>query len=129
MRNPADWHWWAKIEPHRIRSGQYASTSQDGRNGAFQIPNPHRPHSSLAIICSDQLGWEHLSIHIITQGGDSATPTWQEMSAAKDLFWTETETVIQIHPPKALHVNTHPHTLHLWKPTEATIPLPPIQFV
>lgn len=57
------------------------------------------------------------------------TPTWSEMSFVKDVFWGEEDMVMQLHPPKSEYVNNHPHVLHLWRPTEQIIPIPPAIFV
>jgi hypothetical protein len=47
------------------------------------------------------------------------------MCWVKNLFWEEHEMCVQYHPPKSEYVNCHPHVLHLWKPINMTIPLPP----
>jgi len=51
------------------------------------------------------------------------------MCYIKDLFWMPEECVIQYHPPKSKYKNLHPDVLHLWRPTEVEIPLPPREFV
>jgi hypothetical protein len=33
--------------------------------------------------------------------------------------------VMQLHPARVDYINFHPHCLHLWRPVDATIPLPP----
>ena len=40
------------------------------------------------------------------------------MCFVKDLFWDETETVIQFHPPRSEYVNNHNFCLHLWRHKE-----------
>ena len=47
------------------------------------------------------------------------------MAFVKDLFWAETETVVQLHPPASRYVNQHPYCLHLWRHREILFPLPP----
>ncbi len=47
------------------------------------------------------------------------------MAQIKDLFWGDSETVMQLHVPAADHVNDHPYCLHLWKPINQDIPRPP----
>lgn len=92
-----------------------------GNNGVFFIPNPNGASTlTLRVICSDQMGWEHVSVSC-----KSRTPTWAEMSYVKDLFWDEEDAVMQLHPPRSTWVNNHPHCLHLWRPLGASIPLPP----
>lgn len=50
---------------------------------------------------------------------------WGEMVYVKELFWDDTELVVQFHPPKSVYVNANEHVLHLWKNTRVEIPLPP----
>lgn len=35
----------------------------------------------------------------------------------------------QLHPAKSEYVNIHPYCLHLWRPLEREIPMPPVEFV
>jgi hypothetical protein len=65
-------------------------------------------------------GWEHVSVSI-----DRRNPNWQEMCFVKDLFWSADELVVQFHPPTSAHINVHPHCLHLWRPGDGHIRLPP----
>lgn len=79
----------------------------------------------LRIIASDaeydvSKGWEHVSVSL-----PNRCPNWPEMCFVKDLFWTEDETVIQFHPPKADYVNNHAFCLHMWRDTKFNIRLPP----
>lgn len=109
-----------------------ATTSADGNNGAFDIESPE-PAWRLAIIASDGDDWEHVSIHAY-RGHDGPTlrlrtPTWKEMSYIKRLFWDGEDVVMQLHPRESHYVNCHPHTLHLWRPTNAVIPEPPAYMV
>ena len=53
------------------------------------------------------------------------TQVYPIAKAVKDLFWNETECVVQYHPPKADYVNNHPHCLHLWGRADGNIPRPP----
>lgn len=106
----------------RITHGRLASPMGNGFNGAFIIRANGGP--KLAIICGTGGGWEHVSVSLETR-----CPTWKEMNFVKDLFWEETETVMQLHPPKKDWVNCHPYCLHLWKPIGLEIPLPPSEMV
>ncbi len=112
------------IESARIRQGPLASDSRDGRNGAFEFRCPISHSTRLFVIASDGLGWEHVSVS--TRG---RCPTWEEMCWVKDLFWGEEECVIQYHPPRSVYVKTHPHCLHLWKPTVGNIETPPTYLI
>lgn len=100
---------------------QLESDDRYGNNGCFVIPSklPKRP-LSLTIIASDGEGWEHVSVSTAAR-----CPTWEEMCLVKAMFWDEDDVVIQYHPRKGDYVNNHPFCLHMWRPTEATIPTPP----
>lgn len=113
-------------EEYRITSGPLASDSSFGNNGAFIIPFFYGVYAY--IIASDGEGWEHVSVHIHSNGRDR-TPSWDEMCRIKSLFWDDQDTVIQYHPRKSEYVNHHSHCLHLWKPIGIEIPLPPSELV
>jgi hypothetical protein len=113
-----------KIGPDRYRIANGAYGSPKGADyGAFVIPGPCG--EDLRVIVSpgdadESIPWEHASVSLRNR-----CPRWQEMCFIKDLFWDEEEAVMQLHPPKSTWINNHPHCLHLWKPMEAEIPLPP----
>lgn len=118
-------------EEYRVINGAFASDASYGNNGHFKIRLSNR--SVAMIIASDGKGWEHVSVHIATmQNGrqiGERTPTWAEMCRIKNAFWDAGDCVIQYHPPEDVYVNNHEHTLHLWRPTDQTIPVPPKIFV
>ena len=97
------------------------STEADGNNGAFLI---RTRSGALRVIASDGGLWEHCSVSL---GG--RCPTWAEMCLVKDLFWDPEDAVMQLHPPASTYVNNHPFTLHLWRPVDRAIPMPPIVMV
>lgn len=66
------------------------------------------------------MAWEHVSVSL-----PNRCPTWAEMCAIKDLFWDESDCVVQYHPPKRDWVNNHPYCLHLWRPVGQEIQRPP----
>jgi len=111
-----------EVERRRIRSGPFGSDASYGNNGAFQLDGPLG--RELMLVVSDGGGWEHVSVSI-----HGKMPTWKEMSFVKDLFWTDDEAVMQLHPPRAEYVNNHETCLHLWRPTDQPIPLPPSEYV
>jgi hypothetical protein len=112
-----------KINAYRLKgSHPYASSDEDGSNGAFRFPINGK--LCLYVVASDgempqAMGWEHISVHAEykTKSGKrkKRTPTWEEMCHIKDMFWGKDECVIQFHPPESEYVNCHPHTLHLWR--------------
>lgn len=80
-----------------IRSEKFSVIASDGVTGITPL--------------SVAYGWEHVSI-----AHPRRCPTWEEMCHLKDLFWTEEEVVMQLHPKKVDWRNFHPFCLHLWRP-------------
>ena len=95
--------------------------SADGMSGTISFA-----HWTGSFIFSFGGGWDHLSISPFNK---RFTPSWDEMSAAKDIFWNEEEAVIQVHPPKSEYVNNLSNCLHLWRCTYKDMVLPPSCFV
>lgn len=118
-----------QLNQFRVRTGAYASDDSDGFNGMFSFiieyfkTNGAKDRDRVLVIAGDGLGWEHVSVslpdHPIT------CPRWELMCAVKEMFWGEEATVVQFHPPKSDYVNNHPGCLHLWRPLETSLPLPP----
>lgn len=104
-------------EKSRIKTGRMGSTAEYGNNGAFSFLIGKAQFFAIA---SDQMGWEHVSVS--TQ---SRCPTWEEMCKIKSMFWDESDCVVQYHPAKSEYINNHPYCLHLWRPTEQSLPKPP----
>lgn len=75
-----------------------------------------------SVIWSYGGGWEHVSVCPLKK---RITPSWNDMCQLKDIFFSEDECVVQYHPPKSEYVNMVPNCLHLWKPLEESLPLPP----
>jgi hypothetical protein len=116
-------------EHARIIGGPLASDQTYGNNGAFALPSPE-PGWALIIIASDGMAWEHVSARAVDKNGRrSRVPTWKEMCFLKDTYWDGEDVVMQLHPAASTYVNTHKHVLHLWRPTDQTIPLPPVECV
>jgi hypothetical protein len=104
------------VECGRIQEGNYASRPGD-RYGAFRLTYVFGRHPSELLImvndaCRDSAWWQHVSVSC-----SGRTPTWEEMCWVKNLFWDETEVVVQYHPAKQDYVNCHPNCLHMWRPT------------
>ena len=106
-------------EQFRVRTGHMASDESYGNNGCFQIPRKNS-NKWFNVIASDGEGWEHVSVSL-----PSRTPTWEEMCYIRDIFWQDDEVIVQYHPPKTEYVNNHDYCLHLWKPIDKEIPMPP----
>ena len=122
-----------KLNQYRVRRGYLASDNSYEFCGLFQIP--FEPTGSiLTVIASDgsdwdreRMGsqvWEHVSVSL-----GKRCPVWSEMDFIKKTFWADDETVVQFHVPKQSHIDLHPFCLHLWRPTDADFPRPPIEAV
>ncbi len=108
-------------EKFRITKGEFASSSLDGNNGAFEWGTLS---GHIRTIASNGQFWEHVSVSFHYR-----CPSWKEMCIVKDIFWDEEDCVIQYHPPKSEYVNNHKYCLHLWRPTNEIIPRPPTWMV
>lgn len=69
---------------------------------------------------SNENGWEHVSVSF-----PGRCPTWDEMCIAKDVFWREDEACIQVHPERSVYINIHNYCLHIWRPKDGKLILPP----
>ncbi len=125
--------------PERSRITTHPQLGTDatwGNHGAFDLESVE-PGWRLMLICSDddhcaELGmppWQHVSVHAYNASGRTRTPSWKEMCFVKGLCWDDEDVVMQLHPRRSEYVNHHPHTLHLWRPTDCAIPTPPSQMV
>ena len=90
----------------------------DATCGAFVVPS-QVDRQPLVVIAADGDGWDHVSV-----SRKNRVPNWYEMEQVKRLFFGD-ETVMQLHVPKADHINEHPYVLHLWRPQHVEIPRPP----
>lgn len=134
-------------EQHRVINHPDQTLNSDasyGNNGHFLIKHGGVPNYVFHVLASDGGGWNHVSVSLLHYLPKRAhnkiyykvsmvnrTPTWQEMSAIKDLFWGAEDVAMQLHPKKSEYVNTHPYVLHLWQPNSdaLVIPTPPKEFV
>ena len=105
----------------------------NANNGAYKIPRKSFIRESISdkqsvilfiAIQSDGEGWEHVSVST-----KNRCPTWKEMCAIKDLFWDEEDVVVQYHPKRSDYINIHKYCLHLWRPIDMNITVPPLYLV
>lgn len=104
---------------YRVRNHPVLGSDDSyGNNGFFIIPS-----GILEIRCqaSDGLSWEHVSVSL----NKRKCPTWEMMCLVKEMFWDDTDTVVQFHPPKSEYVNQHRFCLHLWRNITEEVKLPP----
>ena len=119
MKPPSEWG--DRIERGRELTGRMASYRGDDYGFFFFRMNGAADVLRVMVSAgSDEIPWEHVSVSL-----KERCPTWPEMSWIKGLFWRETETVVQYHPPKADYVTFHPFCLHMWRPIGVDIPRPP----
>lgn len=117
-----------EIDRWRIRTWkvrEYFGSIGGASFGYFEIPSPEK--GTLRVLAThgdsgegEEYAWDHVSVSL-----DKRIPTYGEMCWIKDLFFHDTETVVQYHVPKEDHVNFHPYCLHLWRPTVKDLPRPP----
>lgn len=99
---------------------------EKGVDGGFYIvPKNSAPCGmELRIIASTGINWDHVSVSL-----KNRVPNWQEMCFVKELFFEDSDCVIQYHPPKKDYVNIHNNVLHLWRPQNFQIPTPPLELI
>ena len=112
------------LDKYRLRDEErrlYGANGDSG-NGIFKV---FVNKKSFLVIVSNGGGWEHVSV----SSRRNRCATWEEMCAIKDMFFTDEDCVIQYHPAKSQYVNDHAYCLHLWRPVEEYIPVPPMLYV
>lgn len=116
-----------ELNHYRDRAWELAWAGERGNDfcGAFVIPSATVVANRLRCLAVSGEGWDHVSISCTLP----RCPTWAEMDQIKRLFFRPDEVAMQLHPAESNHISVHPHTLHLWRPHQATIPLPPLEFV
>lgn len=107
-----------KIED--IKNNGYVKIIKDGKDGFGGTFYDKKSRCNLNFIMSWGAGFEHCSVSMPTR-----CPSWEQMCAIKDAFWNDDEVCMQLHPAKKDYVNNHPYCLHIWKPINEKIPLPP----
>lgn len=77
--------------------------------------------SDKALVCfTTVMGWEHLSVSF-----KNKIPSWEVMNEMKEMFFKDYEDAFQYHPTKENYINNNEYTLHIWRPLETNIPIPP----
>lgn len=109
-------------ESYRLTSGLMASSTIDGNNGVFILP---QGGFYFQCVASDGMEWEHVSVTLRFKSSTNYNlPSWEEMCYIKSVFWDDEDVVVQYHPAKSQYVNNHPFVLHLWRPTTVLLPVP-----
>ena len=107
----------ANLEKFRVDHPAYGTPPEGSIEGVFVIPYGKK---NLRVMSGCGEGWDHVSVSL-----SHRTPTWEEINWIKNRFFEDEETVIQIHPPSSQYVNCCKHCLHLWRPWDQDIKLPP----
>jgi len=100
---------------------EWAGGEGDDTCGIFLMPLPVRPAIVLKCVAATGDGWEHVSV----SPNLPRTPTWGEMEFVKRTFFKPDEVAMQLHVGTANHISDHPYVLHIWRPENGVIPLPP----
>lgn len=74
----------------------------------------------LCVIAATGEGWDHVSV-----SRKNRVPNWYEMEYIKRKFFLPEEVAFEFHVAESDHISNHPHCLHLWRPVDQVIPLPP----
>lgn len=103
---------WLKIEQRSL----------DGGAGLIKLPRDNKlGYTKATIVWSWGGGWEHVSVAPL----NGTIPKWEDMCFIKDMFWEDTDWVVQFHPSKDEYVNNMPNCLHLWRSINQDMPTPP----
>jgi hypothetical protein len=120
MRNLHDLDQWRDTGPEVVK--HFGGTG-DHTCGAFWVSSPI-DKARMRVVASSDGGWDHVSV-----SRRNRCPNWTEMEFVKRAFFLDNETAMQLHVKPIEHINCHPHTLHIWRPHDMPIPLPPAIFV
>lgn len=100
---------------------EHYGNAGDETCGVFKIPFGGR---DLVCVASAGEGWDHVSVSLATR-----CPSWTEMQHVKRMFFNSDEIAMELHVADTDHISLHPFCLHLWRPQDREIPLPPSKFV
>lgn len=110
---------------HRVTGMGIPKVTDPENEGMFMFNSPW-DKGELIVIAAVGYGWDHISV-----SRADGTPSWLEMDYVKRLFFHEHEWAYQLHAPVAEHISGKwpgrraLNTLHVWKPHNRTIPIPP----
>ena len=100
-----------RIYPDKVIKGE------DGVKGYIRVNGV-----DMTFVASWGGGWDHISVAPLKR---NVIPSWDIMCKVKEIFFYDTEAVIQIHPPEAEYVNNMSNCLHLWRANDKPMMLPP----
>ena len=103
-----------------IKQNGYLKIKAEGHDGFGGTFYDKKSRCFLNFIISWGAGFEHCSVSL-----PNRCPSWEQMCVMKELFWKDDETCMELHPSKENYINNHPYCLHIWRPINESIPLPP----
>ena len=106
-----------------IKQNEYIQIKRESKDAIAGVVYDKRSRVKLNFIMSWGAGWEHCSVSITDRY--RRCPDWEQMCFIKDTFWNEDECCVEYHPAKKDYVNNHEYCLHIWKPIEQELPMPP----
>ena len=112
---------WEEIR--KIPNLRIDTLANDGFFAFWTDPINRRVYS---IILSWGGGWEHFSINPIK---NDKTPSWDFMCKMKEMFFKDDEACVEYHPAKKDYISQLDHCLHIWRPLEKELPVPPAIYV
>lgn len=116
-----------ELDKYRIRSEEimdYFGSFGNADEGCFRFRYQGNKRNELQVIACAAEGWDHVSVSL-----KKRLPTYKEMRFIKNLFFRADETALEYHVPETDHINIHDYCLHLWRPHDLEIPMPPKGFV
>lgn len=115
------------VERGRCQRGDRYHSDRGDPYGLFVLKAPTGAYLLVMAVDGPETRFDHVSVSVcpgVSGGQPPRLPTWEEMCWVKGLFWGPDELVIQYHPPESEYVRVG-EVLHLWKPLDVEIPLPP----
>lgn len=124
------------IEEFRVDKGPLASTKVElAQHGMFTLPV--RANTLAICVASNgkhdhaDTGWEHVSVHVKYRWGGKKKrkdkvrkPTQDEIIMVRNIFWEPGEAVMQLFSEEGAKGDGYASNVHLWHPTETSIPRP-----
>lgn len=106
-----------ELDKYRV---QHPFIVQSSTSGVFKVFVNGRSFMVIASIdnCGASGKMEHISV---TMKNQKRCPTWEEMSAIKDMFFLPEEECVQFHPKHSQYVNLHEYCLHIWRPADGSL--------
>ncbi|MBY0392106.1 MAG: hypothetical protein K2Q27_02440 [Novosphingobium sp.] len=104
--------------------GSLPTSEQEVLGGVFRVPVKSSKRPLLVIVSNGAhpagMGWDHVSVSL-----PARCPTWEEMDHIKRLFFRPDEVAMQLHVGDGDHISNHAYCLHIWRPVDQSLPLPP----